>query len=271
MNRCPQMNERTERLGRGFVARCACWILWWLAALMFTGPAGAAQATLSPAAFDAANKLYEQGKFHEAAIAYNQLLQTGGASTAVYFNLGNAYYKAGEIGRAIAAYRTAEQMDPRDPDLRANLQFARKQVQGPTLSPAALFGWIGRLSLNEWTWLAMGGLWVWLLLLALRQMRAKWRLALKPYTRLAGVAALVLCIGLGFTLHQERYSPTAIVSTPEAVIRQAPLEESQPTFTAHDGSELKVLDTKSDWLQVTSGENRFGWVRRDQVILMPAS
>ena len=50
-------------------------------------------------------------------------------------NLGNAYFKSGQLGKAIAAYREAEQMSPRDPDVRANLRFARNQVQGPTLRP----------------------------------------------------------------------------------------------------------------------------------------
>src|SRR5215467_3632580 len=86
-------------------------------------------------AFDAANKLYEQGKFNEAAAAYEQVTNSGQVSTALYFNLGNAFFKAGQIGRAIVAYYQAERLNPRDSDLRANLQFARNQVQGPTLTP----------------------------------------------------------------------------------------------------------------------------------------
>ena len=76
--------------------------------------------------FDTANKLYEEGKFAEAAAAYESLVQSRQVSAALYFNLGNAWFKSGQIGRAIAAYRQAEQMTPRDPDLRANLQFARE-------------------------------------------------------------------------------------------------------------------------------------------------
>ena len=78
------------------------------------------------ALFDAGNKLYEQGKYGEAAAAYLRLLERGDRSAAVYFNLGNACFKSGQIGRAILAYREAARVTPRDPDLRANLQFARK-------------------------------------------------------------------------------------------------------------------------------------------------
>ena len=62
---------------------------------------------LAPA-FDQANRLYEQGKYAEAASAYENLLHADSNSPALYFNLGNARFKAGQSGRAIAAYRQAE-------------------------------------------------------------------------------------------------------------------------------------------------------------------
>src|SRR3989442_2159968 len=80
--------------------------------------------------FDQANKLYEQGKFAEAAASYERILQGGQASAALYFNLGNALFKSGQTGLAILNYRRAEQLAPRDPDIRANLQFARNSTMG---------------------------------------------------------------------------------------------------------------------------------------------
>ena len=95
--------------------------------------AGRAQNTA--ALFDEANKLYEQAKYQEAATAYEKLLQSDPASAALYFNLGNAWFKAGQSGRAIAAYRQAERLAPRDPDLRFNLNFVRKKVSGSDFAP----------------------------------------------------------------------------------------------------------------------------------------
>src|SRR5512137_1502266 len=59
-------------------------------------------------AFDAANRLYAQNKYSEAAAGYEQLIAAGSVSPALYFNLGNANFKSGQIGRALAAYRQAE-------------------------------------------------------------------------------------------------------------------------------------------------------------------
>src|SRR5579859_917403 len=111
--------------------------------------------------FDRGNQLYDAGKFNEAIAAFQGVVRSGRTSPAVWFNLGNAWFKAGQLGHAIAAYRQAEQLAPRDPDLRANLKFARAQVQGPTLIPGWSQRLLGRLSLNEWTWVAVVSVWVW--------------------------------------------------------------------------------------------------------------
>jgi hypothetical protein len=171
------------------------------------------------------------------------------------------------MGRAIAAFRQAAQLTPRDPDVRANLQFARNQVQGPTLPAGLWVRWLGKLTLNEWTVLASIALWVLFLLLAVSQ----WRPALKPSLRNSLIAAtaatVVLCACLGAAWFQAHSVHLAIVIKPQAVARYGPLKESQDAFTVHDGAELRLLDRKDDWLQVTTGGSQVGWLRRDQVII----
>ena len=228
-----------------------------------------ASAETSVAAFDAANRLYEQGKFKEAASAYEDMLRSGEASAALYFNLGNAFFKEGQMGRAIGAYRHAEKLNPRDPDLRANLQFARNQIQGPTLASTWWQRWLSRLSLNEWTWLAVSAIWLLLLLLTLLQWRPAWRQPLRAYAFTLATVTVLLCVCFAGALFLDRYSPQAIVVAREAAVRQGPLDEAPTTFTVRDGSELKVLDRKDEWLQVTADSRRSGWVRRDQVLVTP--
>ena len=237
------------------------------AVLIALFPAKSPAAVVSSAAFDSANKLYEEGKFAEAASAYDTLAKSGQYSAALYFNLGNAFFKSGQIGRAIAAYRQAEQITPRDPDLRANLQFARNQTPSPTLLPTRWHRWLGRLTLNEWTVLAVGAVWLCLLLLAVLQ----WRPALKPALRLyvlsLAILACLLCACVGATLRETRFTRIAIVITRDTAVRYGPLAESPTAFTVHDGAELQVLDQKDDWLQVSTDPRRVGWLRRDQVLI----
>lgn len=216
-------------------------------------------------AFESANKLFEQGKYAEAVTAYNQLVQSNQVSAALYFNLGNACFKAGQMGQAIAAYRQAAQLSPRDPDVRANLRFARDQVAGPTLAPGRWVRWLGRLSLNEWACLAAAAFWAWLILLTLVQWRPQWKSPLRHAVMASSFAVILLFAGCTAAHWNWQTNRTVVVIAPEAVVRHGPLDESQSAFTVHDGAELRVLDQKDDWLQVSSDPRRIGWLRRTQV------
>ena len=229
------------------------------------------------AAFDAANKLYEQGKFAEAAAAYGQLLTSAPRSETLWFNLGNAWFKAGQVGRAIAAYRHAEQFAPRDPAVRFNLQFARKKVSGGD-APAGS-AWrrtLGALTINEWTVLASAALWLWFVLLALREWRPALRPALSGYTATTGAIVLLL-IGCAVFAGDLRFNMvSAVVVAPEAIVRSGPLDEAKVLHQFRDGIEVTVLDQKDlgtgdqkqAWLQVQDGANRSGWLKSDQVVVI---
>ena len=229
------------------------------------------------AAFDGANKHYEQGKFTEAACAYEQLLPSAPRSETLWFNLGNAWFKAGQIGRAIAAYRQAEQLAPRDPAVRFNLQFTRKKVSGGD-APAGS-AWrrtLDALTLNEWTVLASAALWLWFVLLALREWRPALRQALSGYTATTGAIVMLLIGCAAFAADLRFNTVSAVVVAPEAIVRSGPLDEAKVLHQFRDGIEVIVLDQKDlgtgdqqqAWLQVRDGANRSGWLKSDQVAVI---
>jgi tetratricopeptide (TPR) repeat protein len=226
-------------------------------------------ATDPSSTFDTANNLYYAGKFPEAAAAYENILYSGQKSVALYYNLGNARFKSGQIGKAIAVYREAEKLNPRDPDIRANLQFARNQIQGPTLAPDRSQRFLSKLTLNEWTLFAAAALWLCFLILALREWRPALKRPLRLYLFASAFATVLLCVCVTISWLQNRSTRTAIVTTRDVPVRKGPLDISDTSFTVHDGAELRVLDQNNDWLQVTSDPSRIGWVRRDQVLVSP--
>jgi len=242
-----------------------------LAAGMFTGRA----ATTDPTAeFSAANRLYAEGKFGDAAGAYQKILQTGAASPALYFNYANAEFKSGNFGRAIAAYRRATQLAPRDAEVRANLDFARNQVQGPTIRESRWSrsaGWLGTLTLNEWTELAAAAFWLLFALLVAMQIRPALKSTLRPLTLATLAATLLSGAGLAIDAAIHFSRPAAVVVAPDATARSGPFDEAQNAFTVHDGAELAVLDQRDNWLQVTDGSGRIGWLPRIQVEILPGS
>jgi len=242
-------------------------LLFLFALLFFAGHCGRTQGKEAFAEFDQGNKLYEEGKYSEAAAVYEKAVKAGQVSAALCFNLGNALFKAGQSGRALVWYRRAEALSPRDPDVQANLQFVRKNVAGGVNSR----NWRARLqklNLNEWTLLTVAALWLWFVLLALREWKPKLRPALRGYTSTVGLGGALLGVCLAIVWYDYTHTTPAVVVVAEAVVRRGPLDESQSFYTLRDGSEITVLDEKNDWLQVIDQSKRIGWLRRDQVMVV---
>jgi tetratricopeptide (TPR) repeat protein len=219
--------------------------------------------------FLAANELYAKGKFSDAAADYEKILQNGGQSPALLFNDANAEFKAGNLGKAIAAYRRAKLLAPRDSEIRANLGFVRNQVQGATLHESRWQYWLGTLSLNEWTLLAAGAFWLTFLMLAVRQIRPVLGPKLKCATSLFATATILFGAVLGLQAANHFSQATAVVISAEAIARSGPFDEAQNAFTARDGAELRVLDRHDDWVQVADGSGKIGWLSRKQVEVLP--
>jgi hypothetical protein len=228
-----------------------------LITLVFAGKLFAADADGD---FSAANKFYAEGKFSDAANAYGKILVSGAASPNLFFDYGNAEYKSGNLGKAIAAFRHAELLAPRDSEIRANLAFVRNQVQGATIRESFWQNWLGNFSLNEWTIFAMTAFWLTFILLAAKQIRPVLAAKLKSATWI--FAALTFFSGtiLGVQAACHFSKQTAVVIFTEAMVRSGPFDDAQNAFAIHDGAELSVLDRRDDWLLVAAGAGESGWL-----------
>jgi tetratricopeptide (TPR) repeat protein len=221
--------------------------------------------------FSAASELYARGKFAEAAAAYEKMLPADGQSLALLFDCGNAEFKAGHLGLAIAAYRRAELLAPRDAELRANLGFVRSQVPGAAQRESRWQNWLGALTLNETTVLAAVLFWALFALLASRLIRPALALRLRSATRWVSVLMVLAGALLAWQAANHFAVSVAVVTNPEAPARSGPFDDAQNVFTARDGAELRVLDRHDDWLQVADGAGKIGWLNRRQVALLPGA
>lgn len=270
----PKLWGCLDAVGAGVLAcgvRCLRALLLAFLCFSVSAPVIAAAGQNDPALviFEEANRLYEQGKYEEAAAAYLKIVDSGVVSPAVYFNLGNAYFKSGQLGMAIVSYRRAQQLAPRDPDIRANLQFVRGTVGGGSAPTQPFWQRLAtRLNLDEWAILTAGALWLFGGVQALRQLVQSAFFERRLVT-IAPLLLLLLCVvGLGFAWHLAA-QPCAVVVKPDAVLHHGPLEESPSVQVLQDGQELIVVDEKDDWVQVEGAARGIGWLHKSDVALMP--
>jgi hypothetical protein len=215
-----------------------------------------------------ANRLYEEGKYADAVAAYDKLLDTGRTSAALLFNRGNALFKLGETGKAINSYRLAQELAPRDLEIRFNLQFARSKARGGMPFHRGLGQrWLETLSTGEWTLLTAFTLWIFFALLAIGALKPDAGRRLRVWLLVDGAFLLLVGVSLVCVLNTKYLIPSGVVITSEAEIRNGPLDESPTIFKVRDGIEFTVLDQKDGWMQILDPSDRVGWVRQDQVLL----
>lgn len=223
------------------------------------------------AAFSRANQAYEAGNFSDAAQRYEALLGAGYTGGWVHYNLGNAYWRMGQLGRAIAAFRRSEHALPRDGDVRANLAYARRATQDAMapVEPAplwrTLFFWHFGLNIRELAWMTLVVNLVFWSALAGRVLRpdseaARW---------LTGLTAFLLLIVGGSLLWRTIWPATvAVVSQPEIAVHSGTHRDTVVRFRLHEGTEAQVLDTEGDWIRVELSDGKQGWVAKRDVELI---
>jgi hypothetical protein len=219
--------------------------------------------------FFEANTLYRNGRYAEAASRYEAIRAAGLESGALNYNLGNAYFKGGALGRAILGWERARCDMPRDPDVKANLRFARRQASRTSLDePAGPPAWLRLLvplafvaSVRELVTITATVYMATLLLLTLRVLLPAWRPALGRMAIAAGIATMVTgtALGVGF-VRQELVVTAVVVRGPDTTVRFEPSETGTVHFSLGEGAVVRVLDTRDGWRQVARADGRRGWV-----------
>ncbi len=210
-----------------------------------------------------ANAAYEAGSSREAVALYLALLETGIETGELYFNLGNAYLRNGELGRSIAAYRRSQALLPRNEDVRANLAFARRSAKDAILPPtptavlSTLLFWHYGLSRSELaTTVLVLNLLFWGVL-ALRLLRPGSEI-LRWLT--FGLLLLVLATAASLAARYFFPSRTAVVIPQEIDAHNGPDAEAVVRFKLHAGTELAVRDQRQGWLRVALPDGQQGWI-----------
>ncbi len=224
-----------------------------------------------------ANRDYQAGRFQESMEAYQSLLQAGYHSPALYHNLGNAYFRMGQLAKARLQYERALLMAPRDPIILQNRDRLLDQLEDRFEAGGRFFLWVWRdkamllAGSVAWGWLAflfavlaaiLG-----LSLFRLPVWRQKWRGWTAFGVSLLGFG-LCLHLSLGRSAWQHR-SPRSILMAPEVVLRVAPDPESRELFALHAGTEVRRLDQIGNWTKVRLVNQRMGWLPTE--VLVPVT
>ena len=211
---------------------------------------------------------YVRNDFAAAIQIYEALLQNGEAPE-IYYNLGNSYYKSGDIARAILNYERALLLSPGNADIRANLEVAQaKTIDKVTPIPEIFFvAWtkslINRLSVDAW---AKYGIVFFLLLLAsLALFFFSKKMRLKKAGFICGLVCLAFTVLCNVFASQQKNELTqrnkAIILAPSVTVRSTPSESGTSLFVLHEGHKVEIKDnTMREWKEISLEDGKVGWV-----------
>lgn len=221
--------------------------------------------------FDTGSRAYLDGNWFEALNNWRQIENLGYHSGSLYFNIGNAYYKMGEIGEAILYWEKAARLLGDNEDLTANLEVARSRLidKQDEFVKLPVWNWLdfllSRFSVGFLTWSGVILCFSLFLVLALRRWIWRGSTSRNWFGRLAWILTVVLVIDLTLVIvhaRSEKLRREGVLIAAEAEVLSAPAEGSgKLLFTLHEGAKVKVLRSLKDWHEIEIGKNKQGWLR----------
>ncbi len=196
----------------------------------------------------------------------------------VYYDLGNAHARRGELGLAVLNYLRAQRLAPRDPDVRANLAWVRSHTRDLELEGTPLPGGLrqigallGALSLDELALLVVAVVWLAAVVVAWAWLRGGWTPGRRRLGLAAGAGLLLVSFLFAWRWYDERIKDTAVVTAAEVEVRSGPDVSFPVVFEVHDGLTLQVRALRDGWAQVTLGGEWNGWLPADAVLHVDAA
>ena len=221
--------------------------------------ARSAQENQDPA-FAKANQDYSEGHFQEAVDGYQNLVQAGQWSANLFYNLGNGWFRLGNLGEAILNYERAVALDPHHPEAAANLNLVRDEARALELQRKGLDRYIQAATSTQY--LIAASIAFWCILFGIAR--------LFFFRRHSAILVLLIIFvtvvfgGAVFALYSletgSKGRALAIVTGKKIEARLATADNSNSILPLPPGSEIKVLSQRGDWLYAELPNDLRGWI-----------
>lgn len=251
--------------------------------IAFVSAAGAlaqSAATASDRLIAKADSAYTADNFAQAEVLYMQAMKAGGTSSELFYNLGNTYYRQGNLGKAILNYNRALKLDPTNGDARQNLEFVNskitdKQIDSGSYMWSVWQGTVGLFRADTWAIIALvlfalflGSVAVYVFSSAVTIKKASFFGGMIVF--IITVCAVIISFAAANRVNSDS---EAIVLVPAARLATSPREarsQAEEAFLLHEGTKVEIIDSISNpsdglWYEVLVGRGERAWIKSDEV------
>lgn len=223
--------------------------------------------------WERANTAYINGDHHAAAEFYEQILARGLSSMKLYYNLANAYFKEGRLGKSILFYHRALRLAPGNDDIRYNLGVAEARTKDniEQIPDFFLTEWLRgvrhTMSCTAWSLFSLAAL-VFALALFLAYLLAP-RLSLRKtgfYGTLVAVVVFMLTSWFAMGERREMLDDSqAVVMSLSTAVKSSPDKSATDLFVLHEGTLVEITARLDNWCEITIADGKKGWLESKHV------
>ena len=223
--------------------------------------------------FEQANQLYRSGEYQKAVQMFEQVIKNGYESSALYYNLGNVYFKLDNLPASILNFERAKRLSPNDDDINYNLRLANLRVIDKIEPIPRLFiinwwkSFVNMFSSSEWSWVAIIFLWVAAIcgafIFVLRSVTFQ-RLVFVG-TIIALFIVVLSSINMFQRYQSEQKEQWAVVFSQTVSVKSAPDAQSTDLFVLHEGVRVEFLDAVGEWRKIRLADGKVGWLMLEAV------
>lgn len=219
-----------------------------------------ARADEASSIFGKANADFAAGHFKEAVGGYEQLAGSGRLSANLFYDLGNAYFRAGNSGKAILNYERALALDPKQPEAAANLRTVRDEGRALEMQRSETDRYIAFATSTQWAIAAAAGFWI-----AAFAAVAWFFRGAKPAAAatvfVCGIFACGVATYASWALENgSRGRALAVITADKIQARLATADNSGTVLALPAGSEVQVLSTRGGWVYAALPNDLRGWI-----------
>jgi tetratricopeptide (TPR) repeat protein len=240
---------------------------WLMAFLLFFLPAlsmgkGTTEKSLEEIFFEA-NQAYKDGRFQDAVEGYIRVIDNGLENGHIYYNLGNASLRLGDLGKAILFYERARLFIPRDADLRFNRSYAQDQTRDVIDEPRSFirqsFFWLDEVNIYEvfFGFTLLNVLLFGILFIRLFN-KEEWTYYLFVILL---IFAFIGASSLALKWYQLKTDDRAVILTEELDVLAGPDPQDTVLFKLHEGATVHHERSEDGWCLIHVSSERRGWIR----------
>ena len=219
------------------------------------------------------NGFYQQNNFSRAQITYKELIDKGYVSSVLYYNLGNAHYRLGDLGYAIYYYEKALKLAPGDEDILQNIKIANSRTIDKINEVPKIFitrwweGLVVSLTVSGWSFVLLLVFVLFLFYLGLYLLSRKNNLQRIAFYSGSGVLLVMILV---FFIWVARFSietseDYGILCAKNATVKVSPDRQSNDAFMIHEGIKFSLEEKINNWYKIKLADGKLGWLPQDVV------